>query len=227
MSSKTEINGAASLPVSILQYRDMAGASRIERNTLREKATPAKEPPSKKADIELSQEEFAACIKQEQEKIVREVEAVLKRQYEEKLALAESTMKGALRTFNEQREDYFARVEAEVVQLALSIAAKILHREAQVDPMLVAGLVRVAIEKMKEGASVTVRVSPARVTAWQSYFSAIAQLSQVEVVGEEKHGEFDCTVETELGSASFGLDKQLKEIEQGFFDLLALRPSKP
>jgi flagellar assembly protein FliH len=33
-------------------------------------------------------------------------------------------------------------------------------------------------------------------------------------------------LETELGSANFGLDTQLKEVEQGFFDLLALRPAK-
>jgi flagellar assembly protein FliH len=33
-------------------------------------------------------------------------------------------------------------------------------------------------------------------------------------------------LETELGSANFGLDTQLKEVEQGFFDLLALRPEK-
>jgi flagellar assembly protein FliH len=31
-------------------------------------------------------------------------------------------------------------------------------------------------------------------------------------------------LETELGTANFGLDSQLKEVEQGFFDLLALRP---
>jgi flagellar assembly protein FliH len=43
-----------------------------------------------------------------------------------------------------QREQYFVRAEAEIVQLALAIAAKILHREAQVDPMLVATLVRMA-----------------------------------------------------------------------------------
>ena len=35
----------------------------------------------------------------------------------------------------------------------------------------------------------------------------------------------DCVLETELGSANFGLDTQLKEVEQGFFDLLALRPA--
>jgi flagellar assembly protein FliH len=34
----------------------------------------------------------------------------------------------------------------------------------------------------------------------------------------------DCLLETELGTANFGLDSQLKEVEQGFFDLLALRP---
>jgi flagellar assembly protein FliH len=31
-------------------------------------------------------------------------------------------------------------------------------------------------------------------------------------------------LETELGTTNFGLDTQLKEVEQGFFDLLALRP---
>ena len=29
-----------------------------------------------------------------------------------------------------------------------------------------------------------------------------------------------------LGTANFGLDTQLKEVEQGFFDLMALRPVK-
>jgi flagellar assembly protein FliH len=33
-----------------------------------------------------------------------------------------------------------------------------------------------------------------------------------------------CVLETELGSANLGLDAQLKEVEQGFFDLLARRP---
>jgi flagellar assembly protein FliH len=31
-------------------------------------------------------------------------------------------------------------------------------------------------------------------------------------------------LETEMGVTNFGLDTQLKEVEQGFFDLLALRP---
>ena len=42
--------------------------------------------------------------------------------------------------------------------------------------------------------------------------------------GRRRLSDHDCILETELGSANFGLDTQLKEVEQGFFDLLALRP---
>ena len=47
----------------------------------------------------------------------------------------------------------------------------------------------------------------------------------VEVVEDMSLSDQDCIVATELGFANFGLDTQLKEVEQGFFDLLALRPT--
>jgi len=36
----------------------------------------------------------------------------------------------------------------------------------------------------------------------------------------------DCLLETEVGSTDFSVQAQLEEIEKGFFDLLAARPSK-
>jgi flagellar biosynthesis/type III secretory pathway protein FliH len=45
------------------------------------------------------------------------------------------------------------------------------------------------------------------------------------VVEDAELNDQDCIVETELGSANFSLEKQLKEVEQGFFDLLAVRPA--
>ena len=38
--------------------------------------------------------------------------------------------------FRAERERYFARWRQEVVKLALAIAARVLHREAKIDPML-------------------------------------------------------------------------------------------
>ncbi len=117
-------------------------------------------------------------------------------------------------------------MEAEVVQLALAIAAKILHREAQVDPMLVAALVRMAMEKMREGSSVTVRVQPGDDSAVEAV-SCCRHSSTVHVLKwwrmRSSASRIACWKQN-LGSANFGLDTQLKEVEQGFFDLLALRP---
>ena len=109
----------------------------------------------------------------------------------------------------------------------MAIAAKILHREAQVDPMLVAALVRMAMEKMRDGSSVTVRVGRGNGRRWKEFFDRQPGVSRFEVVEDEGLSDKDCMVETELGSTNFGLDTQLKEVEQGFFDLLALRPVKP
>jgi flagellar assembly protein FliH len=130
----------------------------------------------------------------------------------------------ALERFVAERKDYFSRVESDVVQLALAISAKILHREAQVDPMLVAALVRVAVEKLHDGSSVSVRVSPQKAGRWREYLANPLNGSTVAVVEDAHIGPDDCTLETDLGSADFSIDAQLKEVEQGFFDLLAQRP---
>jgi flagellar assembly protein FliH len=175
------------------------------------------------ADVELSNEEFAATLHRERSEASAETERRLREEYEAELERLRGSVAEAVAGFELQRNDYFARVEAEVVQLALSIAAKILHREAQVDPMLVAALVRMTIEKMREGTSVTVRVSPGRAGAWQQCFSSYPRLA-VRVVEDAEVSEADCVLETDLGTTHVGLDRQLKEVEQGFFDLLALRP---
>jgi flagellar assembly protein FliH len=164
----------------------------------------------------------------ERTKLARAEAALQARQeYEQKLEVARTSVAAALKGFETERAEYYARVEAEIVQLALAIAAKILHREAQVDPMLVAALVRMATEKMRDGSSVTVRVGRGNGKRWKEFFDRQPGSARFEVVEDEGLSDQDCILETELGSTNFGLDTQLKEVEQGFFDLLALRPVKP
>ena len=112
-----------------------------------------------------------------------------------------------------------------MVHLALAIAAKILHREAQVDPLLVAALVRVAIEKLHDCSTVSVRVPPAKSEKWRAFLANPVNGSTIAVVEDSQLGPDDCILETDLGSANFSIDAQLKEVEQGFFDLLAQRPA--
>lgn len=226
MSSRAEVNTMFDLPpVMALEYRDLAG-SPISGGAIKlvNGARFTDGGGKNRADVELSKEEFEERIKRERSDAALQAEQRVRQEYELKLQATRASIAATISAFETQRDEYFARVEAEIVQLALAIAAKILHREAQVDPMLVAALVRMAAEKMREGSSVTVRVAPGRAKQWKEYFDAHSSVARVEVTGDAGLNDNDCVLETELGTANFGLDTQLKEVEQGFFDLLALRP---
>jgi flagellar assembly protein FliH len=91
--------------------------------------------------------------------------------------------------------------------------------------MLVAALVKVALEKLQHGTTASVRVRPEEVADWNRYFEGDASGEiRVEVKPDSSVAAHNCILETELGTTELGLDVQLKEIEQGFFDLLAQRP---
>ena len=147
--------------------------------------------------------------------------AKAKIQFDEALQRERATISDALLQFATERSRYFEQVEGEVVQLALSIARKVLHREAQVDPDLLMGLVRYTLEKLRDGTRVKVRVAPAIVAQWQNRLANVA-----EVAGDSKLDPSTCVIETELGTTMVGVDAQLKEIEQGLMDLLAQRPER-
>jgi flagellar assembly protein FliH len=224
MSSSPEFASGLPVPVSALQYRDMS-ARKMRDGVAHPDPIPVDDAVMKSASPQpTAAEELAALIAHERAEAAHEVEQSLRKEYEQKLTALREPLAAMLAGFEEQRSHYYAQVEMEIVQLALSIAAKILHREAQVDPMLLAALVRLAVERMREGSSVTIRVSPGKGVSWKQYFAAIPSMQHVEVTEDPQLSDQDCLLETELGTANFGLDSQLKEVEQGFFDLMALRP---
>jgi flagellar biosynthesis/type III secretory pathway protein FliH len=156
---------------------------------------------------------------------LKEGEGRARASYDKQLVVVQSSVAGALETFCSQRETYFNRIEPEVVQLALAMARKILHREAQMDPLLLTGMVHVALEKLDAGTRVRLRAHPSDVHFWSEYFAQSGFHQPLpEVFGDPalQHGE--CALETEMGDTHISLDTQLKEIEQGFFDLLDQRP---
>jgi flagellar assembly protein FliH len=224
MSSSAAI---LSLPTDV-EYLDVGAKEGVERPVLPLPFLQAVQQRSKRAaEIQLSREEFAQRLRQERSEAMAQEEQRLRRGHEAEIEKLRGGVTEAIAAFEAQRSEYFAQVEAEVVQLALSIAAKVLHREAQVDPMLVAALVRLTIEKMREGSSVTVRVGIDGAKAWQQYFANHATHTSVRVVENAEVSGTDCVLETEFGTTHLGLERQLKEVEQGLFDLLALRPNHP
>lgn len=168
------------------------------------------------------------AARQAYEKGLAEGEARARINYETALASLRGELNETLRQFAEQRESYFERVESEVVQLALSIARKVLHREAQIDPLLLTGIVRVALDSLNEGTHVRLRTNPQEVLLWRDHFSNTSGVASVpEILGDASLEAGRCVLETDLGSTTISLETQLKEIEQGFLDLLKHRPRSP
>jgi flagellar assembly protein FliH len=127
--------------------------------------------------------------------------------------------------FARERAAYYTKLESEVVQLALSIARKVLHREAQVDPLLLAGIVRVALEKIEGATAVQLQVNPDLAPEWRRYMALHMDPATVPEIVEDQALEPErCVLRTSMGTAELGVSVQLKEIESGLMDLLAARP---
>lgn len=130
----------------------------------------------------------------------------------------------ALEAFRRQRDEYLARVEQETVRLALAIAERILHREAQMDPLLLTAAVRVALGQLAETTAVKLRVPAAQSAMWTELLRLMPGLPlRPEVVADAEMQEGEAALEAELGTVDLGVRAQIAEIERGFFDLLEAR----
>lgn len=130
----------------------------------------------------------------------------------------------ALERFRTERDEYLARVEHEVVRLALAIAERVLHREAQMDPLLLSGAVRVALGQLAESTEVKLRVPTERREMWAEMLRLMPGLPlRPEVVGDPGLETPEAVLETALGTVDLGVRAQIAEIERGFFDLLEAR----
>jgi flagellar assembly protein FliH len=215
--------GAAVSPIAEFQYRQLLPAIYpLSEGPLAEVEQAAPEQAAQ--DPRLAEEDVRRRIAAERAAAVADTESRLRLEYEQRSTREAGRISLAVENFQQTQKDYFARVEAEVVQLALAIAAKILHREAQVDPMLIAALVQIALGQMKEGSVVTLRVAAGEAARWQSELGKQTVKVEVSIVEDAGLDSRDCVLETELGAVNFNLDMQLKEVEKGFFDVLAQRP---
>lgn len=137
---------------------------------------------------------------------------------------AQEKIARVLREFADERAEYFRRAEGEVVQLALAIARKILQREADLDPTLLAALVRIALDRMQGGSAVRIRVAADDADLWRRFDGGNGISERWEVISDETLNSGDCIVETDLGTANFGFEAQLRDVEENFRQLLAHRP---
>jgi flagellar assembly protein FliH len=183
-----------------------------------------KETESKGDEVQAQTEEIAARIERARSEAAVEARVLWETELEERIARERSALQKVGEDLLQERTRYFAGVEGEVVRLALAIAARVLHREVKLDPLLLTGVVRVALEKVAKDSAVILRVPTDELEMWQGVFGANEE-SAVRVVGDERLGVGECVLETNVGRVELGVSAQLEEIERGFFDLMQQRPA--
>ncbi|MFZ0301529.1 MAG: FliH/SctL family protein [Terracidiphilus sp.] len=131
----------------------------------------------------------------------------------------ERRMAGVVESFTVARDGYLRAAESEVVKLALAVAARILRREAQMDPLLLTGAVRVALGQLSATTEVRLRVPATDLELWREAIAYVPNLAvKPEVLAGEELRLGDCVIESNLGTVDLGIRSQLGEIERGFFD---------
>lgn len=215
MSSENNPSGAQAPLVEAFHYPQASGAG----------GSYASVPGAAGGLPDRSGEPFAQRLSQAREEGIREGEQRERKRLEQEIVQLRASIAQALSAFERERAEYYSKIEAEVVHLAVAIAAKILHREAQLDRMLLAALAKVALAKLQQNTRVVVRVPRGQSGPWRDYFAQNTQMAvKPEIVEDESLTPGNCVLETELGSTELGLESQLKEVETGLFDLLAQRP---
>jgi flagellar assembly protein FliH len=209
-TSSSNTGTAAAMEASRFEYAEVENYDAA--------ATPAEK---ERADLERHRRQQAESFESGRQQGQRELRA----EFDATLHAERQHIADALQAFQLERENYFLRIEREVVELALAIARKILYREAQIDANLLNGIVRITLEKLDAGTKVSLRVAPGDAAEWRHYFACQADGSpapEVQEDGSVPSGE--CRIETSVGTTSIGLGPQLKEIETGLCDILAERP---
>jgi flagellar assembly protein FliH len=111
------------------------------------------------------------------------------------------------------KADILHKTEQQVVQLALEIARRVIHREVSLDRELLAAMGRVALERLGGAATATIRLHPddyAAVMAGQG--DAAAGNGVTTVVADPLVRRGGCLVQSDFGLIDVSVDSQIREL---------------
>jgi flagellar assembly protein FliH len=121
------------------------------------------------------------------------------------------------------RQRYVAESEEKVVRLAIAIARRILHREMQVDPLALQGLLHAAIEQSGQREMQRILLNPQDLEALGPHLAKLNLPPRVEVSAERSLERGALLIESSSGTLDASVDSQLDEVERGFIDMLGKR----
>ncbi len=118
------------------------------------------------------------------------------------------------------RQRFRHEAEEDVVELAIAIARRILHRELTVAPEALLGLVKAALEKIELREVHRVRVSRADAPMVAQHLEKMGLPRPIEVIADPSLERGSAILDSSRGALDASVETQLAEIERGFADLV-------
>jgi len=127
------------------------------------------------------------------------------------------TMRGLLEMARAERQKLIEAAEPELVRLALGIAERVLHQQIALDRGVVVEMAKVAIARLIERDTVTVRVNPAdleRMREHRDELIAIADVKNLRVVEDRRVDRGGVVVDTDAGTIDARISTQVEEVRK-------------
>lgn len=169
-----------------------------------------------------------AAVQQQAEQLVREAHAAGLREGEvagrrgaaAELQPAIDRLARAVDEIGGLRSRLRAEAEADLVQLSLAIARRVLRREIVIDPEALHGLILGALEKLSGQEIARVRVHPSHAALVAESLRLNSTGAKVEVIPDPGREVGSVVFETPRGNLDASVESQLQEIERGLADRL-------
>lgn len=134
---------------------------------------------------------------------------------------AEAMLRRLAQTLDELkalRQTMVRQTEQQMVSLALAIARRILRREAAVDEDLLIAMARVALERLGESGTATIRLNPEDYSATVQRHGDHWAGARVKVVADPSVSRGGCLVDSEFGFIDASVEAQFDQVAQALSD---------
>jgi flagellar biosynthesis/type III secretory pathway protein FliH len=127
-------------------------------------------------------------------------------------------------SLQQERAEFFSRIEPELVRLAIAIAEKTIQRELETQPDTVLHLLRTALKRIRDREHLRISVNPRDFDqvkqARDDLISAVDGLRKLEIVEDRRVGPGGSLIESPSGTLDARIDTQLDQISQALIEAI-------
>ena len=151
---------------------------------------------------------------------IRHAESAIQQQFQAQLNEVGVRLAASLADVAALRPRLRHQSEAQVVELAILVARKILHRTLAMDPDALSGLVKAALGRIDARELLEIRVAAVHHASIKSAIDRLGLPSQVQLIADASLEPGAVLIESDRGRLDASVSTQLAEIERGFADFL-------